>query len=101
MPSINPKQQKFTLMIANLILYANMRGVGLTFGDAYATTGHIKNSNHYNRLAVDFNLFVDGEYIDDGDHPEFIALHNYWVSIGGCTIDRDRNHFSVEHNGVK
>ncbi|MCP4255937.1 MAG: M15 family peptidase [Planctomycetes bacterium] len=106
MGKMSRKQCDFSVKIAMLILYARERGLGLSFGDAFAKNGHMDNSNHYIRLAVDFNMFIfgktpaDDEYIKSSDHPEFIALHNFWRSIGGCTIKDDKNHFSVEHNGV-
>ncbi len=107
MGKMSRKQCDFSHKIALLILYARARGLGLTFGDAFATSGHINNSNHYRKLAVDFSMFIlgnepdDDVYITSSDHEEFIALHNFWRSIGGCTIKNDKGHFSVEHNGVK
>ncbi len=94
---LSTKQQKFTQMIARLIIYAESLGYGLTFGDAYAVTGHKKNSFHYSRLAVDFNLFKDGEYLTETtDHLE---LGKYWESIGGTWGGRfnspDGNHYSL------
>ena len=50
-------QGQFTYMTAQLIMYAYSNGYYMTYSDAYATTGHKKNSLHGKRLAVDFNLF--------------------------------------------
>ncbi|ELR1854532.1 M15 family metallopeptidase, partial [Escherichia coli O22:H8] len=69
-----------------------------------AKTGKgIRNSLHTLRLAVDFNLFINGEYQTDTD--AYRPLGEYWESIGGTWGGRfsraDGNHFSLEHNGVK
>ncbi|MCF4091857.1 M15 family metallopeptidase, partial [Escherichia coli] len=63
----------------------------------------IRNSLHTLRLAVDFNLFINGKYQADTD--AYRPLGEYWESIGGTWGGRfsraDGNHFSLEHNGVK
>jgi hypothetical protein len=95
------KQSKFVRMAALLILYADEKGYELTFGDAFALSGHKKNSNHYIRLAIDLNLFKDGKYLTSTeDHRE---LGEFWESLGGCWGGRfdDGNHYSIEHNGRK
>lgn len=105
------KQQEFTLMIADLIYYAYANGYKLTFGEAYRTkeqaalnakkgTG-IKNSLHTQSLAVDFNLFKDGKYLNHTDGHRILG--EYWESIGGSWGGRfgDGNHYSLSHNGVK
>jgi len=101
METLREKQSRFTRMVAQLIEFAYMQGYELTFGDTYATTGHKKNSNHYIRLAVDFNLFKDGKYLTDtSDH---LVLGTYWESLGGAWGGRwnDGNHYSLEHEGRK
>ena len=88
-------------MVSRLIRFAYNMGYELTFGDAYAKTGHMENSLHYKRLAVDFNLFKDGRYLTrTEDHA---PLGEYWEAIGGTWGGRfnDGNHYSLEHNGVK
>ena len=100
---LSSKQQEFTRCIGLLITYATKQGYGLTFGDAFATTGHMKNSNHYKRLAVDFNLFIDGEYIVSSEHKAWGDLHGQWESLSKHSsplILDDSNHFSFSHNGV-
>ena len=97
------KQNKFSRMVALLILHAQELGYQVTLGDAYrppdANYGHPK-SNHKKRLAIDLNLFLDGKYITDGQgHDE---LHDYWDTIGGSErIERDMNHYSVLHKGIR
>lgn len=70
--TLSEKQQLFTIMVANLIHWAEEHGYRLTFGEAYRTPEQaalnakkgsgITNSLHTRRLAVDFNLFVNGQY---------------------------------------
>lgn len=98
-------------MIADLIQYAYEAGYELTFGDAYrdprvhGAVGEKKSysskySLHKDRLAVDLNLWVAGEYISTSDHPAWDDLHNYWVSLGGAErIPKDANHFSIGYRG--
>lgn len=91
-------------MVAQLILYAYARGYTLTFGNAYRSpsdpTGH-PESLHRSRLAVDFNLFKNGQWLTETeDHRE---LGEYWESLGGTWGGRfnDGNHYSLEHGGMK
>lgn len=109
--SLVSKQRRFTVMIARLILWADQHGYVLTFGEAYrppaqaarnAETGSgIKNSLHGQRLAVDFNLFIHGQY--KTDTASYRPLGEYWESLGGSWGGRfnDGNHFSLAHNGVR
>ena len=79
MSTLRNQQSKFTLNVSKLITFAYDRGYELTFGDAYAKDGHMRNSLHYSRLAVDLNLFRDGHYLDETmDHEE---LGMYWESL--------------------
>jgi hypothetical protein len=93
------KQSKFVLMIAKLINFAYDNGFKLTFGDAARMDrqGHAKNSKHYERLAIDLNLFKDGIYLlETKDH---LQLGNFWESIGGTWGGRfnnpDGNHYEL------
>ncbi|WP_431638392.1 M15 family metallopeptidase [Enterobacter mori] len=111
--SLSEKQQKFTVMIGKLIEWAEQNGYGLTFGEAYRTPEQaqlnaksgkgIANSLHSQRLAVDFNLFINGQY--QTDSAAYKPLGEFWESLGGAWGGRfsrpDGNHFSLEHNGVK
>ena len=108
--TLGEKQRKFTRMIANLIKWAYEHGYELTVGDAYRdprlhgemgeTKGYgRKFSNHKVRLAMDFNLFKDGQYLSaTEDHR---PLGEFWESIGGSWGGRfqDGNHYSLEHEG--
>ena len=98
--SLGNRQREFTKMTALIILYADARGYGLSYGDAWAKKGegrkHSNDSFHYKRLAVDFNLFKDGKYLTEtSDH---LFLGEFWESIGGTWGGRftrkDGNHYS-------
>lgn len=112
--TLSEKQQLFTVMVANLIHWADERGYRLTFGEAYRTPEQaalnakkgsgITNSLHTQRLAVDFNLFVNGRYLTRTE--DYAPLGEYWETLGGSWGGRfksnpDGNHFSLEHNGVR
>ena len=116
--TLGQKQRKFTRMIAQLIEYAYANGYELTFGDAYRDPrlhGEVgvkksyssANSLHKSRLAVDFNLFKDGQYLTTTEAHK--PLGEYWESIGGTWGGRfgenggtaDGNHYSLEHQGRK
>ena len=109
---LGQKQRKFTRMIAQLIEYAYQNGYELTFGDAYrdprlhGDVGVKKsyssaNSLHKSRLAVDLNLFKNGQYLTTTEAHK--PLGEYWESIGGTWGGRfnDGNHYSLEHQGRK
>lgn len=112
--TLSEKQQRFTQMIGQLIAYAAANGYQLTFGEAYRTPEQAKlnaksgagiaNSLHTQRLAVDFNLFINGQYQTQTE--AYTPLGKYWESLGGSWGGRfksrpDGNHFSLEHNGVR
>lgn len=94
--SLNEKQFKFTLYTSLLIQYAYAKGYTLSYGDAYAISGHIDVSFHYDRLAVDFNLFKDGKYLTKTKDHKFLG--EFWESLDpmctwGGRFD-DGNHYS-------
>ena len=110
---LSEKQRRFTECIGRLIQWAYSNGFELTFGDAFrspeqakanaaAGTG-IANSVHTIRLAVDFNLFKDGEYQSTSEAHR--PLGEYWVSLdpdarwGGNFQKSDGNHYSFTHEG--
>ena len=101
--TLREKQSRFVWMVSRLIRYAYNMGYELTFGDAYATSGHMENSLHYKRLAIDLNLFKDGRYLTKTEDHQ--PLGEYWEAIGGSWGGRfsapDGNHYSLEHNGRK
>lgn len=108
------KQWRFLRMLVVLISHAEGLGYKLTQGDAYRDPrvhgevgvkmgyGHAK-SGHKNRLAQDFNLFINNVFQQDTN--AFEPLGVFWESLssdarwGGRFSDG--NHFSLEHEGVK
>lgn len=113
--SLSSTQRKFTQCIGKLIAYACENGYELTFGDAYRDPrvhGEFgekesyagKNSVHKIRLAVDFNLFIDGQYITDSE--AYRELGDYWKTLddlarwGGDFSKPDGNHFSFTYWGA-
>lgn len=117
MPSeLLQKQWQFAHMTHALMGYAFSQGYELTFGDAYRDPrvpyGH-PESVHKLKLAIDFNLFVNGVYRKDTE--SHLILGDFWKGIGGTwggdfmklnkkgelEPDPDGNHYSISHEGRK
>jgi hypothetical protein len=112
--SLSDTQWEFLQCVAKLIRYADKMGYKLTVGDAYRDPrmhGHFgekkgygsANSVHKLRLAIDLNLFIDGDYRADTEAHR--PLGNYWKSLHdlarwGGDFD-DGNHYSFEYQGAK
>ena len=100
--TLREQQSLFARKVSDLIAYAYAQGYKLTFGDAWAKTGHSKNSKHYDRLAIDLNLFKDGKYLSKTEDHRFLG--EYWESLHpGCTWGGrfrknggDGNHYSFQ-----
>lgn len=111
--TLGEKQQKFTFLVSQLISWAYGNGYRMTFGEAYRTPEQaalnaqkgigISNSLHTKRLAVDLNLFKDGQYLTSTE--DYAAVGEYWESLDSeCAWGgrfKDGNHFSLAHEGVK
>lgn len=114
MSSLYKKQVQFAWMAARLLDKAKELGYEVTTGDAYRDPrvhgevgvrkgyGH-RNSNHKQRLAIDLNLFKDGQYLETTKAHQ--ALGEWWESQGGSWGGRfkggDANHYSLEYNGMR
>ena len=112
--TLGQKQRIFTRNIGLLIGWAYREGFELTFGEAlrtaeqaalYAKQGKgSARSVHLVRLAVDFNLFIDGVYQTRSE--AYAPLGAFWKKLhplnrwGGDFKMRDGNHFSMTHDGV-
>jgi hypothetical protein len=110
--TLRQKQSKFARMVADLILKAHELGFEITLGDAYRDPrlhgaggvklgyGHSK-SCHKLRLAIDLNLFKDGQFLDSSD--AHLPLGEWWEAQGGTWGGRfkDGNHYSMEWEGMK
>lgn len=112
--TLGQKQRLFVKLVGDLIDFAYTRGYEFSFGDAYRDPrlhgqigtkigyGH-RNSNHKQRLAIDLNLFKEGEFLtSDKDHE---PLGIYWESLHpDCSWGghfQDSNHYSMKHNGMR
>ncbi len=109
---LGEKQKLFMTLLPRLLDYAHQQGYQVTMGDGYRDprvfgkmgekSGYGRmNSNHKQRLAVDLNLFRDGDYLTQTiDHQ---PLGEYWEQLhelcrwGGRY--NDGNHYSLEHQG--
>jgi hypothetical protein len=111
---LGEKQRLFMRLLPRLLDKAHELGFEVTGGDLYrdprvhGDLGVRKSYSHPNsahkvRLAIDLNLFREGEFLQmTEDHRE---LGEWWEKQhelcrwGGRF--NDGNHYSVEHNGVK
>lgn len=118
MMTLNEAQSKFTYFTAKLIEHAYAAGYALTYGETYRTPAQaarnaasgsgISNSLHCRRLAVDFQLFKDGEYLTD--KASYAFLGTYWKSLdphcfwGGDfkhLVDSDHFSYNPFNDGIE
>lgn len=105
---LSTKQQNFTLMQAQLVIWAYSQGLGLTFGEAWRPDdmqllyyygfsikekentieliktkikSKTKINKHGNKLSVDFNLFKNGKYTSRKE--DYRLIGEYWESLNG------------------
>jgi hypothetical protein len=116
METLGEKQGRFAVQVAQLILWAQGRGMRVRFGEAYRTPEQallnsksgkgIVNSLHTQRLAVDLLLDINGKWqtLSEAYRP----MGEFWKSLspdarwgGDFRPKVDGNHFSLEHQGVK
>ena len=117
--TLRQKQSKFARLVPRLIDFAYEQGYEVTLGDAWAfnfwlimnlilsvlpeslekkvrSRTHKLGSFHYNRLAIDINLFKDGRYLISTKSHESLGI--YWESLDPeCTWGGrwgDGNHYS-------
>lgn len=96
MSQIGDAQRQFARHVPLLLSRAFELGFEVTLGDAYRDPRcpyGSKSSRHKVRLAIDLNLFKDGEYLrKTSDHEE---LGTFWESLGGIWGGRfnDGNHY--------
>jgi hypothetical protein len=113
METLRQKQSRFVRLVGQLISYAYSQGYELTFGEAWRTPEQarlnaakgkgISNSLHLDRLAIDFNLFKDGKFLDKSEDHKLLG--EYWESLDKDTAwggrFNDGNHYSIKHGGRK
>lgn len=105
--TLSEQQHLFTRMVVRLIDHIHDMGYECSLGDAYrdprlhGEMGEKKgygaaNSYHKKRLAIDLNLFKDGQYLSDTESHQ--PFGEFWESIGGTWGGRfgikDGNHYS-------
>jgi hypothetical protein len=107
--TLRERQSLFARLVGLLIEWAYANGYEITFGEAWRTPEQAarnelagigtRNSLHCDRLAIDLNLFRDGQYLSDTENHKPLA--DYWKSLhpdcrwGGDFARRDGNHYSV------
>lgn len=110
--TLGEKQEKFSEMIAEHILWLYSQGYKVRLGDVFRDPrvhgevgvkmgyGHPK-SCHKMKLAADLNLFKDGKFLSSTEDHK--ASGERWESLGGTWGGRfnDGNHYSLEHGGSK
>ena len=94
--SLRNHQSKFASMVPRLIDKAIDLGFEVTLGDAYRDPRcpyGSKSSRHRSRLAIDLNLFRDGEYLTETEDHKDLGL--WWEAAGGIWGGRfdDGNHY--------
>lgn len=117
--SLSEKRCLFTSLLAELIVWANRRGIRLALGEGYvaltdAADGdhdgpHKAGGAHYTGLGVDLLMYRPTafglEYVADGGDPTWTMLGAEWERMhsfcrwGGRFSNIDPNHFSLEHEG--
>ena len=91
--SLRAKQTLLVNCLGEIIRYAASKEYELTLGEGYVKSPrktringtvveaddaeHMRRSLHHSRLAQDLNLFVNGRYIADGDHPAWLDLGEF------------------------
>jgi len=108
-------QEEFSQAVAKLIQQASAMGFGVTLGEAWRTpeqaqwdaehhTG-ISHSVHCDRLAIDLNLFKDGQFLTEP--AAYVQLGNWWKTLGehyrygGDFKIRDYDHYSISPDGIR
>lgn len=108
--SLSDKQWTFLKNVASLIQYAqSLQGYKITGGELwrhqimqvyYLKVGlsKTKTSKHQDRLAIDLNVFIDGELRTDRE--AYKPLAEYWKSLhpdntSGYYWNWDLNHFQM------
>lgn len=76
---LGQKQELFAKLLAQLILTMYEKGYAVRIGDVFAKRRdpleHEADSQHYQKLAADLNLFRNGLFLEaTEDHKEFGAI---------------------------
>ena len=116
---LGAKQEVFSRLMCQLVTHMHEQGYEVRMGEVWRSKAAaednarrgvgIVNSCHRLKIALDINLFLDGDYLTTTeDHRVFGefweglgAAHGVNTCWGGRFKRRDGNHYSIEHNGVK
>lgn len=109
---LHDRQVLLVRCLAKLFAYATERGYELTLGEGYVQKHrpstnkvwfmdamHMPESLHYQRLAIDLNLFVEGSFVTSSESLAWKDLGEFWEKLdplcawGGRFSDG--NHLSV------
>lgn len=114
--TLGQKQELFMRLLPRLIDHAHIKGYQLRGGELLRTDSQaeanaasgagIRNSLHKVKLAIDLNLFKDGQFLSQTSDHAFLG--EFWKGLhplcrwGGDFATRpDGNHYSIEHAGVR
>jgi len=112
---LGKKQELFARLYWRLLQHIEEAGYQVRIGETWRSKAAaednarrgvgIINSVHRLKLAVDLNLFKNGRYLTSSDDHQ--AFGAWWEDQhelcrwGGRFKNRDGNHYSLEHHGVK
>lgn len=101
--TLGQRQELHARCLGRLLARIEASGYQARGGDWRARDGHMPNSLHYIGLAVDINLFKDGDFLTHSeDHRPF---GEFWKGLhplcrwGGDFTKPDGNHYSVTFAG--
>lgn len=119
--TLGQKQRRFLPLVSKLIDFAYAQGYELSAGECYRSPEQaalnaqhgvgIANSLHILRLAIDLQLFKDGQYLTKSE--DYRPLGEYWKTLdpeaawGGDFRDAkgdpkpDGDHFSLSFRGIR
>jgi hypothetical protein len=108
-------QEEFAQSAAKLIQKAAEFGYAVTLGEAWRTPEQaqwdvdhhigIAHSLHMDRLAIDLNLFKDGQFLTTPD--AYVQLGAWWKTLGpayrygGDFKIKDFDHYSITPDNVR
>lgn len=109
---LGKKQELFMELMIEHMAWLIEQGYKIRRPSFYKTTGHRENSNHYNGLAADLNLFKDGHYLTRTEQHlesglmwesrhELCRWGGNWDkdTHPGEPGENDGNHYSLIHHG--
>lgn len=93
--ALSKQQRDFVRALGKLLVFVYQIGYEATLGDTYPSLHpHKKNSFHRKGLAIDLNLFINGEYQETTEAHR--PLGEFWKTLGGSWGGdwSDGNHYS-------